>query len=283
MNRVFLTPAAVALCGASSLSLAEPVSLADQVVTATRTAQTASQSLAAVSVIDREDIERSQARSVPELLRQVPGVSLANNGGFGKNTTLFLRGTESDHVLVLIDGIKVGSASAGLTAFQDLPVELIERIEVVRGPRSSLYGSEAIGGVIQIFTRRGDGQGAKPFFSAGYGTHQTLEGSAGVSGGAGNGWYSLGVSSFDTAGINTKRAGTAGYEPDRDGYRNLSGNLRAAIASTMAWNSTVPWSGPSRTTTMTRSSATLVSIPTPTASRTWSAAVPASLRSIPGW
>ncbi len=107
MNRVFLTPAAVALCGASSLSLAEPVSLADQVVTATRTAQTASQSLAAVSVIDREDIERSQARSVPELLRQVPGVSLANNGGFGKNTTLFLRGTESDHVLVLIDGIKV--------------------------------------------------------------------------------------------------------------------------------------------------------------------------------
>ncbi|MEL3897898.1 TonB-dependent receptor plug domain-containing protein [Pseudomonas aeruginosa] len=117
MNRVFLTPAAVALCGASSLSLAEPVSLADQVVTATRTAQTASQSLAAVSVIDREDIERSQARSVPELLRQVPGVSLANNGGFGKNTTLFLRGTESDHVLVLIDGIKVGSASAGLTAF----------------------------------------------------------------------------------------------------------------------------------------------------------------------
>ncbi len=95
MNRVFLTPAAVALCGASSLSLAEPVSLADQVVTATRTAQTASQSLAAVSVIDREDIERSQARSVPELLRQVPGVSLANNGGFGKNTTLFLRGTES--------------------------------------------------------------------------------------------------------------------------------------------------------------------------------------------
>ena len=215
MNRVFLTPAAVALCGASSLSLAEPVSLADQVVTATRTVQTASQSLAAVSVIDREDIERSQARSVPELLRQVPGVSLANNGGFGKNTTLFLRGTESDHVLVLIDGIKVGSASAGLTAFQDLPVELIERIEVVRGPRS-----------IQIFTRRGDGQGAKPFFSAGYGTHQTLEGSAGVSGGAGNGWYSLGVSSFDTAGINTKRAGTAGYEPDRDGYRNLSGNLR---------------------------------------------------------
>lgn len=226
MNRVFLTPAAVALCGASSLSLAEPVSLADQVVTATRTARTAAQSLAAVSVIDREDIERSQARSVPELLRQVPGVSLANNGGFGKNTTLFLRGTESDHVLVLIDGIKVGSASAGLTAFQDLPVELIERIEVVRGPRSSLYGSEAIGGVIQIFTRRGDGQGAKPFFSAGYGTHQTLEGSAGVSGGTGNGWYSLGVSSFDTAGINTKRAGTVGYEPDRDGYRNLSGNLR---------------------------------------------------------
>src|SRR3546814_4041719 len=73
----------------------------------------------------------------------------------------------------------------GGAALQDLPLELIERIEVVRGPRSSLYGSEAIGGVIQIFTRKGQGQGVKPFFSAGYGTHDTYTGSAGVSGGDG--------------------------------------------------------------------------------------------------
>ena len=83
---------------------------------------------------------------------------MANNGGLGKATSLFLRGTESDHVLVLVDGIKLGSATAGGASIQDIPVEQIERIEIVRGPFSSLYGSEAIGGVIQIFTRRPEGR-----------------------------------------------------------------------------------------------------------------------------
>jgi len=224
-------PAAYVLLGSFPFSIgqlaAAPLDLEQQVVTATRTAQTAQQSLAAVTVLDRERIERSQAASLPELLKQVPGVSLANNGGPGKSTALFMRGTESDHVLVMIDGVKIGSVSAGGAALQDLPLELIERIEVVRGPRSSLYGSEAIGGVIQIFTRKGQGQGVKPFFSAGYGTHDTYTGSAGVSGGDGRGWYSLGVSGSDTDGINVKSAGTSGYENDADGYRNLSATLAA--------------------------------------------------------
>jgi len=224
-------PAAYVLLGSFPFSIgqlaAAPLDLEQQVVTATRTAQTAQQSLAAVTVLDRERIERSQAASLPELLKQVPGVSLANNGGPGKSTALFMRGTESDHVLVMIDGIKIGSVSAGGAALQDLPLELIERIEVVRGPRSSLYGSEAIGGVIQIFTRKGQGQGVKPFFSAGYGTHDTYTGSAGVSGGDGRGWYNLGVSGSDTDGINVKSAGTSGYENDADGYRNLSATLAA--------------------------------------------------------
>lgn len=209
----------------------EPLELAPQSVTATRTSQPARASLAATTVIDRDAIERSQAHSVPELLRQVPGVTLSNNGGPGKNTTLFMRGTESDHVLVLVDGVKVGSVSAGLTAFQDLPVELIERIEVVRGPRSSLYGSEAIGGVIQIFTRKGHGDdAAKPWFSAGYGTHDSYQGSAGVAGGDEEAWYSLGFSSQDSDGINAKkpdRFDSSIYEPDSDGYRNISGHFRA--------------------------------------------------------
>jgi len=174
-------PAAYVLLGGFSLSIgqlaAAPLALQQQVVTATRTAQTAEQSLASVTVIDRERIEQSQATSLPELLKRVPGVSLTNNGGPGKATSLFLRGTESDHVLVMIDGIKIGSVTGGGAALQDLPLELIERIEAVRGPRSSLYGSEAIGGVIQIFTRRGQAQGAKPYFSAGYGTHDSYTGS----------------------------------------------------------------------------------------------------------
>ncbi|CAD5107701.1 TonB-dependent vitamin B12 receptor [Zestomonas carbonaria] len=231
MSKSLFASTAALLCGVSSFS---PLALAasgsleldQQVVTATRLEQ-AVPNLAATTVIGRDEIERSQAQSVPELLRKVPGVSIANNGGPGKSTSLFMRGTNSNHVLVLIDGVKAGSVTSGGSALQDLPVELIERIEVVRGPRSSLYGSEAIGGVIQIFTRKGGGEGAKPFFSAGYGTHDTYEGSVGVSGGDGKGWYSLGISGSDTDGINVKPAGASGYEDDSDGYRNLSGSLNA--------------------------------------------------------
>lgn len=229
MNHPLLRPTVVVLCSLSSIPVLarEALSVEPLVVTATRTAQTAEQSLAAVTVIDRAEIERKQAASLPELLRGVPGASLANNGGPGKTTSLFLRGTESDHVLVLIDGIKVGSATSGSAALQDLPVELIERIEIVRGPRSSLYGSEAIGGVIQIFTRRDGSAGLRPFLSAGTGTHDSHSGSAGLSGRSGASWFSLGVSSSDTDGINVKPRGASGYEDDSDGYRNLSGSLRA--------------------------------------------------------
>ena len=132
MSKTFLMPAAAVLCGLSPLSFAaelEPAWQAEPLlITASRTAQTSSQSLAAVTLITREQIEQQQASSLPELLRSVPGVTLSNNGGPGKSTSLFLRGTESDHVLVLIDGIKIGSATTGAAALQDLPVELIERI-----------------------------------------------------------------------------------------------------------------------------------------------------------
>lgn len=207
------------------------VTLNPVIVTATRSAQTADQALASVTVISAADIERQQAQSVQELLRGVPGVSLSNNGGPGKNTSVFMRGTESDHVLVLIDGVKVGSATLGTTAFQDLPVEQIERIEVVRGPRSSLYGSEAIGGVIQIFTRKGGGQ-LTPSFSIGGGRYDTYNASAGLSGGGDHGWFNASISSKETNGFNACNGipGSAGCftsEPDSDGYRNLSGSLRA--------------------------------------------------------
>ncbi|MEX2480667.1 MAG: TonB-dependent vitamin B12 receptor [Gammaproteobacteria bacterium] len=203
------------------------------VVTATRTAQMADETLSSVTVVTRKDIERQQAQSVQDLLRGVPGVTIVNNGGLGKATSVFLRGTESDHVLVLIDGIKVGSATLGTTAFQDIPIEQIERIEIVRGPRSSLYGSEAIGGVIQIFTRRGGGA-LKPFFSIGGGSYHTYNASAGLSGGSERGWFNLSASGIDTEGFNAcdgkSSPGGAGCfttEPDKDGYRNLSGSLRA--------------------------------------------------------
>jgi len=199
------------------------------VVTASRTAQTEDETLASVTVITRQDLERLQARSLQDALRGVAGVSFSNSGGAGKATSLHLRGTESDHVLVLVDGIKLGSATNGTASFQDLPIGQIERIEIVRGPRSSLYGSEAIGGVIQIFTRRGGGD-LKGNFSLGLGNHATRDTSLGLSGGGKRGWYSANLAFSDTDGINACRGGPGVgcrvIEPDTDGYRNGSGSLR---------------------------------------------------------
>jgi vitamin B12 transporter len=203
--------------------------MAQIVVTATRTAQSEDESLAAVSIITRQDIERLQPQSLQDLLRGVPGLTLSNNGGPGKATSLFLRGTESDHVLVLLDGIKLGSATLGVTSIQDLPVDQIERIEIVRGPRSSLYGSEAIGGVIQIFTRRGGGD-LKRRFSLDLGSYDTRRGSLGLSGGGEHSWYSVDLALSDTDGFDACQANNSGGcftdEPDDDGYRNESANLR---------------------------------------------------------
>ena len=216
--------------------------LDDVVVTATRTAQTQDQTLAAVTVIDRAEIERLQPSSLPDLLRGTPGMSLSNTGGPGKSTSMFLRGTESDHVLVLVDGIKLGSATSGGAAIQDIPVEQIERIEIVRGPFSSLYGSEAIGGVIQIFTRQPEGSFV-PSLSLGVGSHNRLTGSVGLAGRGDNGWYSLQASHDRTDGINACRVGAAAAgagcfsdEPDRDGYRNTSLSLQGGYRFSEAWD-----------------------------------------------
>ena len=206
------------------------------VVTATRTAVTTDATLAPVDVIDREEILRAQATSLADLLRGRAGINLSNQGGDGKLTTLFVRGSESDHVLVLIDGVRVGSATSGLVSFQDLPVALIDRIEIVRGPRSSLYGSEAIGGMIQIFTRRDRGE-ATFRFNAGAGSHGRREGGIGIGGGSEKGWFGLDAGFKQTDGINACRGAgnpiNAGCfvdgQTDRDGYRQHAFSLRGGV------------------------------------------------------
>lgn len=222
------------LLSAAGAALAETDTLPPVIVTATRTAQTADDALASVSVITREDIEKKQILSVQGALLGLPGVGIDNNGGLGKPSNVFMRGTNSDHVLVLIDGVRVGSATLGTTAIQDLPIDQVERIEVVRGPRSSLYGSEAIGGVIQIFTRKGGGR-LKPFLSLGGGTYNTYKISAGVSGGGEKGWFNFSGAQLYTGGINSclgrplelGGGGCFTYDPDHDGYSNTSGSARA--------------------------------------------------------
>jgi len=201
--------------------------LPEIVVTATRSAQTVDNSLASVTVINRTQIEQSQATTLPDILESVVGLNVANNGGMGKTTSIFMRGTESDHVLVLIDGVKIGSASAGGASFQDLPVSQIERIEIVRGPRSSLYGSEAIGGVIHIFTRKVDTP-IQASLSAG--SDNTYEISSGVSASTKNSRFSLNANHLKTQGFNTCEGNLMGgcftIEPDDDGYDNTSFNAR---------------------------------------------------------
>lgn len=209
------------------------------VVTGTRTDVAIEDSLVPAQVIDREEIERTQARSLPELLKGRAGINLTNQGGAGKLTSVFLRGAESDHVLVLVDGVRIGSATAGLASFQDLPVDQIERIEIVRGPRSSLYGSEAIGGVIQIFTRKG-GIGFEPHFRIGAGSNNLREASAGFSNRTERGWISAEGAYQETDGINACRGsgtlfqGCFADEPDDDGYRNVSVSLRGGVNLTEA-------------------------------------------------
>ncbi len=220
------------------------------VVTATRTAITADTALAAVEVIDRKDIEQSAARSLPELLRGRAGITLVNQGGLGKLSTLFLRGTESDHTLFLVDGVRVGNATSGLASLQDIPLEQLERIEIVRGPRSSLYGADAIGGVIQLFTRRGSGDaGVRGRGQARVGSQGLLEASAGVDLRGARGGVGVDVGHQSTDGINACRGfydpndfSTAagcfiapGTHLDRDGYRNDNASLRADFAPNEAW------------------------------------------------
>jgi vitamin B12 transporter len=206
------------------------IPLLDEIlVTATRTPHTADETLAATTVITRRDIERSQAQSVQELLAGQPGIGLTNNGGAGQATSVFLRGAASGHVIVLIDGIKVGSATLGTVSFQDIPLDQIERIEIVRGPLSSLYGSEAIGGVIQMFTRKGGGE-LTPSASLMLGSYNTKKATVNLSGGSENAWFNIGASHFDTDGFNACKGalGAACFtvEPDKDGYRNSALNLR---------------------------------------------------------
>jgi vitamin B12 transporter len=229
---------ALALPGIAAAGQA-PTEFDDVFVTATRTPLSVESSVVPVQVVDREQIERSQAISLLDLLRGRAGLDFANQGGTGKITSLFLRGTNSNQVLVLVDGVRVGSATSGMAALQDLPVDQIERVEIVRGPRSSLYGSEAIGGVVQVFTRNA-GKALQQNLSLTAGSNRLRQASAGFSNRGERGWISAQGGYQKTDGINACNGSSLLFqgcyveEPDRDGYRNTSINVRAGYALTDA-------------------------------------------------
>jgi vitamin B12 transporter len=225
----------VCLCGilaACPVSVSAVSALDEVMVTANRLPESPYTALAATTVFTRADIELRQARSLEDLLAGVDGIVIGNSGGPGKLTSIFVRGAEADQLLVLVDGVRVGSATAGSVAVQNLPIEVIERVEFVRGPRSSLYGADAISGVLQVFTRRGGG-GWQPDFSISGGSFDTRQARAHVGGGSERAWLQLEGSWQDTNGIDACRgsstlfAGCFTEQPDRDGYRYRSASLRA--------------------------------------------------------
>ena len=221
-----LSALAVALLPGTSLLAADQeaaLKLSETLISANRDVQQRSASSTASTVFTRSDIERLQPSSVTELLKRVPGVQVTDNG-IGSLTSLYIRGTKSAQSLVLVDGMRIGSASSGDSNLQHINVDQIERIEVLRGPRSAVYGADAIGGVVQIFTRRSAGTGLKPFVRMSYGSNDTWRRSAGLSGGDQQTRFSLASSLDETDGLD--RTGTSyPSDQDHDAYRNKAFSL----------------------------------------------------------
>ncbi|MEA3169775.1 MAG: vitamin transporter [Pseudomonas sp.] len=207
----------------------DALKLPDVVISANRQVQARNDSSAANTVFTRDDIDRLQPTSVTDLLSRVPGVQVARTGGRGSLPGIYIRGTKSAQSLVLVDGQRIANTTSGDSGLQYLNVDQIERVEVLRGSRSVIYGSDAIGGVIQIFTRRNAEQGLQPRLKLGFGSHQTWERSLGLSGGDEHTRFNLGASLDETAVINASHASFAS-DGDRDAYRNQSISLNLSHA-----------------------------------------------------
>lgn len=208
-----------------------PVHIGETItVTATRMSQKLQDTVQHTSIITRDQIEASTARDLPTLLRQESGIEIAQSGGMGTQAAFRIRGADPDHVLVLIDGVRINSVSAGTTAIEHILPDEIERIEIVRGNVSSVYGSEAIGGVVQIFTRRGRGD-MKVSGSVGVGTDNFQKLNVGISGSIGKTQLRFGVTRTRTDGFSSARAefipslAFAAADIDDDGYRNTTFNF----------------------------------------------------------
>lgn len=201
-------------------------SLDEVVVTATRTQQPLTDIVGDVSIVDRETIEHAGATGLVDLLARLPGVEITRNGGVGNSSNMFLRGAEGRFTAVYIDGVRVDSQSTGGAAWEQIPLSRIDRIELLRGPAAAVYGSDAMGGVVQLFTKKGEGAAA-PYVGVGLGSHRLRKLEAGVSGAAGAFDYALGISHERSDGYDIKD--NAGHNPDKDGYRATAGNARLGL------------------------------------------------------
>ncbi len=212
---------------AASLPAVAQTALDPVVVTGTREAESLSRSTADLVVIDAATIARSTADSVEDLLRREAGLQLVRAGGPGQSTGFFIRGASTSSTLVLVDGVRIGSATLGQAELEALSLSQVDHIEVLRGPGSSLYGADGVGGVVQIFTRRGSGA---PRFTAhaAYGRYRSAEGAVGVSGSEGSFDYALSLGHDGSRGVSSIFPNDAyGYfNPDDDGFSRNTGSVR---------------------------------------------------------
>jgi len=199
---------------------ADDASFEQIVVTANRSQQDQFLSLSATQVIDEAQIKAIQPQNITELLSTIAGVTVANLGGAGQSASVFMRGTNGNHTLVLVDGVRVGSATLGTTSFSSMSVSLIERIEVVKGPRGGLWGSDAIGGVIQIFTKKL--QSGEGIVTAGIGSNGYWKTEAAI--GLGDNLNSLTISAAIEESDGFNSTDYPGQE-DKDGYDRQSFSL----------------------------------------------------------
>ena len=213
--------------------------LKEVVVSATRNPTRADELVSDVVVVNRAEIEKSSGRTLPELLSRVPGVQFNSNGGLGQSSNILIRGTEARHTILLIDGVRYGSATLGTPVFDNIPVDMIERIEILKGPASALYGSDAVGGVVHIFLRKG-APGASSFnpyaaftlgnesfgqFATGFtGAHESLS-------------YSVGLQKTRVTGISATnpKVPFGNYNPDNDGFAQDSFNGSFAYQFNKIW------------------------------------------------
>jgi vitamin B12 transporter len=232
--RLALLP--LALC-AITPAWSQTSSLEPVVVTATRSPTRTDELVSDVTVITRETIEASTARTLAELLARNAGVQSSSNGGLGKSSSVFIRGTESRHTILLVDGVRLGSATLGTPSWDNIPLEAIERIEVLKGPASALYGSEGVGGVVQIFTRKGMA-GFHPYATATVGSKSHGAAAAGFSAGRGDLDYSLGVQHLRERGFSATNPNVpfGNFNPDRDPFRQDSLNASARYRINPGWS-----------------------------------------------
>ena len=221
----------------ASTAFAQTQQLQPVIVTATRQPQVLDDSISDITVIDREQLEAQGTRTLGEVLSRVPGIQRSANGGPGTASSLFIRGSEARHTLLLIDGVPYGSATLGTPVWDTLPLSQIDHVEIMRGPGAALYGSSALGGVVQIFTRQG-ARGFAPNAAASLGSQGTDEATAGFAGGQGPWTYSLQGQHFHTNGFSATNAKVpfGNFDPDDDGFRQASLSGRAQFKFDEHWS-----------------------------------------------